>query len=205
MNLFTDQHSILNASFRAMPLLIPVFIVYFYIITKNNMLFELFFAQFLVQISIPFLKNIVFYNIGLYLKDFYKTDDFPVIGRFKRPVNATNSGIIYVNDINFSKSEGMPSGHSILMSFICIFMYLYIVKYYFKKHKKYKKYTNIIFIICLVLIIYMMYTRVLMNVHTIQQTIVGSIIGGLFAYFYFVFIYKNNFNFLIKFIKKKSN
>lgn len=33
-----------------------------------------------------------------------------------------------------------------------------------------------------------MYTRVLMNAHTIQQTIIGSLIGCIFAHYYYIYI-----------------
>ena len=42
--------------------------------------------------------------------------------------------------------------------------------------------------IFLFLTLYMMYSRVLMNAHTIQQTIVGSLIGYFLAYYYYIYI-----------------
>jgi len=53
---------------------------------------------------------------------------------------------------------------------------------------------NILIIILSIIIIYMAYTRVLMNCHTIQQTILGSFMGLLFGHFYYFYIKKQNIN-----------
>ena len=78
----------------------------------------------------------------------------------------------------------MPSGHSMLTAFVCVFLYYYIIDFYNIKDE-YKIY---VLSICLFITLYMMYTRVLMNAHTIQQTIVGSLIGYFLAYYYYIYI-----------------
>ena len=83
----------------------------------------------------------------------------------------------------------MPSGHSMLMAFVCVFLYYYIVDFYNIKNEK----RIYLLMFGVVLILYMMYSRVLMNAHTIQQTIIGSLIGSVFAYYYYNYV-KNKIN-----------
>ena len=65
-------------------------------------------------------------------------------------------------------------------------MYNYIINQYNIK----PKYRPIIFIITLSFILYTMYSRVIVNCHTIQQTIIGSLIGGIFGYYYYFYVMK---------------
>ena len=195
MNFITNEHSFLNASFRSAPFTLPILLIVLYFSTNNIMFLYLFLGQNIVQLSVPFFKDIIAYPIGLYLSNKFKTDDIPLIGRFKRPIGAANTGVFYVGPDNLSTTQGMPSGHSMLIAFVCVFLYYYIIDFYNIKeeHKIY------VLFICLSIILYMMYTRVLMNAHTIQQTVIGSLIGFCFAYYYYIYI-KNKLK-----IKNKKN
>jgi len=184
MYFITNEHSLFNSIFRSAPCTLPIFSIIIFIYTNNITFLYLFLGQYIVQLLTPFFKNIIAYPIGVYLTNIFKTDDIPIIGRFKRPIGATNTGCYYISKDNLSTTEGMPSGHSMLIAFVCVFLYYYIIDFYNIK-KQHKIYILFIF---LFITIYMMYTRVLMNAHTIQQTIVGSLIGYVLAYYYYIYI-----------------
>lgn len=194
MNIITNEHSLLNASFRSVPFTLPIIIIFIYFYTNNLVFLYLFLGQYIVQLSTPVFKDLIAYPIGVYLSKKFNTDDIPLIGRFKRPIGASNTGCFYISSDNLSTTQGMPSGHSMITAFVCVFMYYYIVDYYNISNTK-KIY---VLLPCLLITLYMMYTRVLMNAHTIQQTIVGSLIGIIFAHYYYIYV-KN------KIKKKKSN
>ena len=78
----------------------------------------------------------------------------------------------------------MPSGHSILSGFIAVFMYNFIIDNYNIK----SKYKPFLLFLSMLFILYTMYSRVLMNCHTIQQTIFGAIIGSVCGYYYYIYI-----------------
>ena len=184
MNIITNEHSLLNASFRSVPATLPIIIILFYFYNNKLIFLYLFLGHFIVQLSIPVFKNNIAYPIGLYLSKHFNTDDIPLIGRFKRPIGAANTGCFYKCPDNFSTTQGMPSGHCMIMAFICVFLYYYIMDYYNISEQ------NKIYVLlpCLLVTLYMMYTRVLMNAHTVQQTIVGSLIGIIFAHYYYIYV-----------------
>ena len=80
----------------------------------------------------------------------------------------------------------MPSGHCMLTSFTCIYIYYFIIEHYnLSKNQNF-----CLFILMLLITIYIgFYTRVLMNCHTIQQTIIGTVLGIILGHIYF-FLYK---------------
>ena len=184
MNIITNEHSLLNASFRSVPATLPIIIILVYFYTNKLIFLYLFLGQYIVQLSTPIFKDIIAYPIGLYLSKHFNTDDIPLIGRFKRPIGAANTGCFYKCPENFSTTQGMPSGHSMIMAFVCVFLYYYIIDYYNIPEQ------NKIYVLlpCLLITLYMMYTRVLMNAHTVQQTIVGSLIGIVFAHYYYIYV-----------------
>lgn len=185
MHLFQNEHSILNAFFRSTPCTIPLILFSIYFSTKNIFIFYLILGWFFMdRIVVNFLKNIIFKPFGNYLSNFYQSDDFPIIGRFKRPIGANNCGSFYVGPNNYAISEGMPSGHSILSGFVAVFMYNFIIEHYNIK----SEYKPIILFLTVFFILYTMYSRVLMNCHTIQQTIVGAFIGSIFGYYFYIYI-----------------
>ena len=187
MNIFTDKFSLLNNFFKSTPCTIPIILFIIYFFNKSMYIFYLILGWFFMDyIVIGLLKNIIFKNLGNYLSNIYEKIDFPIIGRFKRPEGAANCGCFYVNETNYSYTQGMPSGHSTLSAFVAVFMYNYIINQYNIK----PKYRPIIFIITLSFILYTMYSRVIVNCHTIQQTIIGSLIGGIFGYYYYFYVMK---------------
>tara|TARA_B110001452_G_scaffold38039_1_gene29092 strand:- start:142 stop:744 length:603 start_codon:yes stop_codon:yes gene_type:complete len=195
MNLFQNEHSLLNAFFRSAPCTIPLILFVIYFSTRNIFIFYLILGWFTMDyIVVNSLKNIIFKPLGNYLSNIYGSDDFPIIGRFKRPLGATNCGCFYVGPDNYALSQGMPSGHSILSGFVAVFMYNFIIDNYNIK----SEYKPIVLFLSLVFILYTMYSRVLMNCHTIQQTIFGAFIGSICGYYFYLYI--NN-----KIKKEKEN
>ena len=90
-----------------------------------------------------------------------------LIGSGKRPSNNL-------------KTYGMPSGHSQAIATFCIFVALY------NQNNPNKYYINISLIFS---VLYIMFSRVYEKFHTIQQTIIGALIGlGLGYYSYKIYL-----------------
>ena len=103
--------------------------------------------------------------VQIHGKKFMGGKTYKIIGRGKRPDGAK------------SKSYGMPSGHSQFAG--AVSSYLALFNYYEKS-----KYYKIIIFSLIIAALYVMYSRVFEKWHTIQQTIIGVIIGvsqGSFA------------------------
>ena len=184
MDLFQNEHSLLNSFFRSTPCTMPIILIVIYIFTKNIFIYYLIIGYCLCFVTILPLKDIIFKLPGKYLSNIFQTDDFPLIGRFKRPEGASNCDCFYVSPDNYSFTEGMPSGHSILSGFVAVFMYNFIMDNYNIK----SKYKPILLFLSMLFILYTMYSRVLMNCHTIQQTIFGAMIGSICGYYYYIYI-----------------
>jgi membrane-associated phospholipid phosphatase len=112
-----------------------------------------------------------------YLYNKFNIISLPLIGQGIRPKGAVNCGAIPSQKI--SKSFGMPSGHSQNAWFLFGFMLLYLINNY-KKEKNdttsqiwFGVKISVLFIIALSVSI----SRVYVNCHTIQQIIIGSMIG----------------------------
>tara|TARA_Y100000817_G_C16731330_1_gene488133 strand:- start:58 stop:636 length:579 start_codon:yes stop_codon:yes gene_type:complete len=191
MDIFQNQYSILNAVFRSVPLTLPIIVFIVYYLTQNIQIFNLFIGTLVIN----FICVNLFKKLCLILLDIFNitTDGLPILGRFSRPDNCINCGVHYVSETHYSYTSGMPSGHSMLMSFVCVYLYYYINNTYIIKNHN-KKNTNnkslLLFLILFLITIYMMYTRVLMGCHTIQQTIVGSIIGAILGHYYYKYFSK---------------
>jgi membrane-associated phospholipid phosphatase len=120
-------------------------------------------------------------------------ESFPIIGKGTRPCKAKSCGFfsprIKINHL--MKTYGMPSGHSQTFAFIATLFSLHIYKKDKIKKDEYKTYK---YITLVVLILLAMYMRVYVEkCHTVQQTIVGSLIGIVSAYF-LVKYHKNPFD-----------
>ena len=184
MNIFQNQHSFLNVIFRSYPCTLPIVLILIYIFNKNQYITALCIGHYLVQLSVPIYKDAIAYPIGKYFSEKYNIDDFPIIGRFKRPKGASNCDCFYVDENNISTTQGMPSGHSMLASFASIFIYYYFVnEYNITGEMKF-----FVFMMFSLFTLYMMYSRVLMNCHTIQQTIIGALIGFVMGHYYYYYI-----------------
>jgi membrane-associated phospholipid phosphatase len=143
-----------------------------------------FFAITLSFFSGFFLSNWNHILIGLFLisdiitnatlKTIFKflmsNSDFPIIGKGTRPYKNKECGFFTYKNNHFSKSYGMPSGHSQSFSFISTLIALHT--------KDYLKTILLFLLTCTA-----MYMRVYVEkCHTIQQTIVGAFIGVSLAF-----------------------
>lgn len=184
MNIFINHRSFLNDFFRSIPFTLPFIVGAFFIFSNDPYLFYFVCGMIICQLFSPYIKHIfTFIELNI-IK--YNHNDIPIIGRFIRPQGANNCGSFYKSPDNISTTSGMPSGHSILAGFTSIYLYYYLID----KYKIKKQYHDILLIICLLFTVYTMYTRILFNCHTIQQTIIGAIIGMIYGYYYYIFINK---------------
>ena len=181
MNIIQNEFSFLNTIFRSVPLTLPIGIYIIYYGTKSRHILYLFLGSLLINfLYIPFIKKILSY-LGNYLSNIYGTIDIPVIGRFKRPEGAANCGVFYIDKDNISTTSGMPSGHCILTAFTCIYLYHYITNKYDMNYNN----SVLLFILLMIIVIYMAYTRVLFNCHTLEQTIIGTLMGIILGHYYY--------------------
>lgn len=120
-------------------------------------------------------------------KSFMGDKSYPIIGQGKRPDVAVfqipQDGKMYKTSIN---SYGMPSGHSQLA---VLFSTYIILRTYYNNELPFMK-KLFIYIFMLFLAWYVLYSRVKEYWHTIQQTVVGGIIGGIMGVITF-YIYKS--------------
>ena len=73
---------------------------------------------------------------------------------------------------------GMPSGHSQSVAFTVVFVFMTIQN-------------NVFRLFCVVIALITLWQRVHYNHHTVSQVMVGSMVGGLIAYFMFYMNKKN--------------
>jgi membrane-associated phospholipid phosphatase len=133
--------------------------------------------------SVPLFKDLIF-------KPIYwmsKRKELPILGLGQRPSGARSCSLSGTNEK--SLSFGMPSGHSSLTLFITTYIILNI---YYMDYSKYsnpdaiKALFSIICVLLMVTSIFIIYSRVkIAGCHTIQQVVVGSIIGVGLAYLAF--------------------
>ena len=179
--------NIVNEMFRSIPTTLSILTFIIYIITHDKFLFYLAFGMVVTQYFVKSIKNIFSHFYSIFINT-NKNTNLPILGRFSRPDGATNCGSFYKSPNNLSTSSGMPSGHSILAGFTSIYLYYYLIdKYKIKKH-----FHDKLLITCLLFTFYTMYTRILFNCHTIQQTIVGALLGILFGHYYYKLLLKLN-------------
>lgn len=147
-------------------------------------------AYIVFGIYITLCDMLISHPLKLLSKAIYKslnTDTIPILGRGPRPEGAKYCGC-FITESNLdgvSNSFGMPSGHSITAASMFAFWYLY-----FQEHtidlKLRRRQQVILGLICAAVII----SRVYLGCHTIQQTIIGGLIGGGLGVLGYKFFYK---------------
>ncbi len=111
-----------------------------------------------------------------------KLDTLPFIGKGARPKGALNCSPMPTlkSYTRVSKSFGMPSGHSQTVWFLFGFGLLYLIKQ-FKNNRLPQSLNTILFSVTILLFlgisIYISTSRILNGCHTIQQVILGGLIG----------------------------
>ena len=117
----------------------------------------------------------------------------PILGIGKRPADATSCGT-YLDGI-LSTTYGMPSGHSQIAWSVAIYFILKMIKKWYNNDKDNKPITilgymwlilSCIFILSIAT--YISYSRVYIEgCHTIQQVIIGGILGSIMGFLVFFF------------------
>jgi len=118
-----------------------------------------------------FLKNYIF-------KPIMGSNSWSIFGSGKRPDGAKNTGLF--KDGSCSKSYGMPSGHAQNAVFFSTYVILNLVD---NKETILVKYFGIVLFIYLA--VFIMYSRVYLRCHTVQQVIVGGLIGAILGTLYY--------------------
>ena len=155
---------------RAYPLIIICSSFFSYFLTFQINFFMLGIALLINDSLNGILKTIT--------KSLFGEKIFGILG--KRPIGAKNCGFFLNPKNTLSKSYGMPSGHSQNAVFFSTYVIMNILDSDITLHQKR---IGISLFICLALGI--MYSRVYLNCHTIQQVIIGGLIGFLFAKIYY--------------------
>lgn len=122
-------------------------------------------------------KNLFFYfNVGLFANSILNIilkgiiqEPRPMFDTKKIKLLTTHaSEYFFQNGILFD-IYGMPSGHAQASFFITVFIYLSL------------KHTNLLYL-CILFSLLICYQRVKFNFHSIEQVVVGSIVGSAFGY-----------------------
>jgi len=174
--------NIINELFRGLPFFSPIIFFVIFLVKKDIYMFYIFIGTFFIGCITQICKTVIFKYIEFFISYYKLVSIKSILGSFERPPNAKNCGSFYENETNFSYTRGMPSGHSILAGYISIYMYYYIID----KYKIDKSKHNYILLYCILFTSYTMYTRVLFNCHTLQQTIMGAIIGAFIGHYYYL-------------------
>lgn len=110
---------------------------------------------------------------GVMRKIYGDIDSFPIIGRGKRPEGARHCGVFVEEDGDgLSTGFGMPSGHAQIAMITMVFWIMYLLENKGHNDRTYMSIGLIVFI-CLGIVV----SRVYLGCHTVQQVIIGSMIG----------------------------
>lgn len=155
-------------------------------ITQNPEGIYLFFGLLLSIPTNSVLKNYVAkYIAQLYGRKDISGDIVGNFGRFERPIGAANCGVVPNNHLN-DTSYGMPSGHSESAWFASTYIIMYIIDNYPKNSIYYISIASLLIIPMIV-----MYARVnISKCHTVEQTLVGALVGIVTGVLYYKLIHK---------------
>ena len=155
---------------RAYPLIASVVSVLLYLLMGNGEYLYLFTLMLGGELINHGLKTKLF-------KPLMGNDKYPILGLGRRPDGAGNTGFFYVSKNNKSTSYGMPSGHAQSTALFSSFLILKLLDNKFISNLDY-----VLIGLLSLAPLYIMWSRVHLGVHTIQQTIIGSLTGALIGY-----------------------
>lgn len=178
---------------RATPSTYLVLTISYFLLKPSKLSLYLLISYLALNASNTTLKQIAEY---IYSITVGKNNEMPIFGLGRRPDGAIDCGSF----LNFSKkppiSYGMPSGHSQLtwavVSYLLMCIYyndnLNILEDFTENEELNNIYTILITIILLVFGVMVSYSRVVIeNCHTVQQVIIGGIIGVIIGVLTHVF------------------
>jgi len=144
----------------------PVAILFFSLITRDIYL-----------LIVLLLGEQINYILKYYiLKPIFGNKNYPIIGKGTRPANAVSCGL-FREKKKKEKSYGMPSGHSQGALLFSTYKILELIKN--------KNENPLLYLIYIFFAGFIPWSRVHTGVHTVQQVIIGSIIGSGLGYFFF--------------------
>jgi len=151
--------------------------------------FYLFISYIIISLSNWCIKHLIAKPIYEHLGK----KSLPILGIGKRPANATSCGTYL--DGRISTTYGMPSGHSQIAWSVAIYFLLKMIKKWYNNKKNNKPITILgyiwLILSCIVILgiaTYISYSRVYIEgCHSIQQVIIGGIIGSIMGFLVFFF------------------
>lgn len=182
------RNALLPTLSRISPILVLIVIVLNCIIKPSYDSFYLFIIYFLVCIS-----NYTFKEISKIIYNVLNIKSLPILGSGSRPPNSTSCA--FMLDNSKATSYGMPSGHSQTAWTFATYFILKIIYNFYNTNYNAKTTTLFDYIwlllscsLVLSTAIYISYSRVYVEgCHTIQQVIVGGLIGIAFGYLIYYF------------------
>ena len=152
---------------RASPIFIYLYIILEYLLSYDKQNLFLFVGLFFGNILNKFFKDFIF-------KPLIGDDKLPIVGKGTRPKGAKDCGLFKNDKLN--NEYGMPSGHSQNIATFSTFLF-------YKNESNYQpRFTKNIFNFILFGITFLiMYSRIIYKCHTVQQVILGGIIGFVFG------------------------
>ena len=154
-------------------------IIYAKVVNKNGLLKLLIFlliGLLLCEFSNDVLKHYFFKPLSEKYGEY-----LGLLGKIGRPDGAYNCDFIRNGKKILSTSSGMPSGHSQ----VAWFMFGFLVNILYRANKTFNSNFLIFVILGSIISGCMSYSRVIINCHTIEQIIMGSIIGFIFGYYWY--------------------
>jgi len=146
-----------------------------------------------ISFNIIIISNILLKYISKSIYLLFNIETIPLLGIGKRPENATSCGT-YLDGL-LSTTYGMPSGHSQIAWSVAIYFILKIIKKWYNNDKDNKPITILgymwLILSCIFILgiaTYISYSRVYIEgCHTIQQVIIGGILGSIMGFLVFFF------------------
>ena len=168
-------------------------ILYFYTLLLYCIIKPSYYSLYLfISFNIIGISNILLKYISKSIYSLFNIETIPLLGIGKRPENAINCGT-YLDGVP-STTYGMPSGHSQFAWAVAIYFILKIIKKSYNKtqHTPIKIFGYMWLILSCIIILgiatYISYSRVYIEgCHTIQQVIIGGIIGCVMGFLVFFF------------------
>ena len=164
---------------KGYPLIIEYGVILAYLILKDKEILYVAILLWFSKLLNYILKNFLF-------KPILGNKKYAVIGTGRRPLNARNCGVMKKTSKTNSKTYGMPSGHSQMSVLFSTYLLYKIFDGNMENNLK-----VILSVILIIIPLYVMYSRIYFNCHTIQQVVMGGLIGYTISYlFYFRKLFK---------------
>ena len=172
------------------PRLMPIYAFIFGLITIDYGIILLGIFSF-----INIIINLIIKSFFKRLYGYLKVKRLPILGIGERPSGICNNNMDYgyfneYLNIKEAKMFGMPSGHSQSAWFMFTFLVLYLIDKYKSSKSGYqlkliKKWIMYTIIFLLMITIFISYSRVKVNCHTIEQVILGGVLGIIFGFIFY--------------------